>query len=173
MVNNAGTGVRGHIWETEIKHDLETIHLNITSLVELTKLVLPEMIKRNDGRILMLGSSASFQPNPLLANYAATKAFIANYTDALIDELKDSQVKATLLVPGPTDTVIFISNLSLFFPLFENLILYVNRSPILLNVDNGQVFPLIPYRIDKLLFPFDMNLCFYKYKKEEGACQIN
>lgn len=107
LVNNAGSGVRGKIWETNLQEDLKAIHLNIVSLVTLTKLILPDMIKRNSGRILMLGSSASSQPSPLLANYAATKAFIANYTDALIDELKETQVRATLLVPGPTDTVIF------------------------------------------------------------------
>lgn len=107
LVNNAGSGVRGKVWQTDLQDDLKAIHLNIIALVTLTKLVLPDMIKRNSGRILMLGSSASSQPSPLLANYAATKAFIANYTDALIDELKETQVRATLLVPGPTDTVIF------------------------------------------------------------------
>ena len=111
LVNNAGSGVRGKIWETDLKDDLKAIHVNIIALMTLTKLVLPEMIQRNSGRILMLGSSASSQPSPLLANYAATKAFIANYTDALIDELRDTQVRATLLVPGPTDTVVFKSNL--------------------------------------------------------------
>jgi short-subunit dehydrogenase len=110
-VNNAGTGVRGHIWKTDMKRDLQTIHLNIISLVQLTKLILPELIKRNEGRILMLGSIASFQPNPLLASYSATKAFIANYTDGLIDELKDTKVTATLLVPGITDTVTIKQNI--------------------------------------------------------------
>lgn len=119
LVNNAGSGVRGHIWKTKIDDDVATIRLNILSTMQLTKLILPTMIERNYGRILMLGSSASFQPNPLLANYAATKAFIASYTDALIDELKETKVTATLLVPGPTDTVRFtsVSELhSLFLP---------------------------------------------------------
>ena len=105
LVNNAGVGVRGKVWETDIERDIDMIQLNITSVVELTKLILPGMIERNEGRILMLGSIASFQPNPLLACYAATKAFISNYTDALINELKDTKVTATLLVPGITDTV--------------------------------------------------------------------
>ena len=109
LVNNAGVGLRGKVWESDLKEDLEMIHLNVVSLVELTKVVLPEMIERNEGRILMLGSIASFQPNPLLASYSATKAFIANYTDALINELKDTHVTATLLVPGVTDTVRKIS----------------------------------------------------------------
>ena len=105
LVNNAGVGVRGNVWETDMQKDIDMIHLNIISMVELTKLILPEMIQRNDGRILMLGSIASFQPNPLLASYAATKAFIASYTDALINELKGTHVTATLLVPGVTATV--------------------------------------------------------------------
>lgn len=108
LVNNAGVGVRGKVWETDIQRDIDMIQLNIISLVELTKLILPEMIQRNEGKILMLGSIASFQPNPLLASYAATKAFIANYTDGLINELKDTNVTATLLVPGVTDTVTII-----------------------------------------------------------------
>ncbi|CAF1311234.1 unnamed protein product [Adineta steineri] len=107
LINNAGVGLRGTVWETDIQKDIDMIHLNITSLVELTKLVLPEMIERNEGKILMLGSIASFQPNPLLACYAATKAFIANYTDALIEELKHTNVTATLLIPGITDTDFF------------------------------------------------------------------
>lgn len=53
----------------------------------------------------MLGSVASFQPCPFMACYAATKAFIDSYTDALIEELKDTKVTVTLLVPGVTDTV--------------------------------------------------------------------
>jgi short-subunit dehydrogenase len=107
LINNAGVGLRGKVWETDIDRDIQMIHLNIISLVELTKLILPEMIERNEGQILMLGSIASFQPNPLLASYGATKAFIANYTDALIDELKDTNVTVTLLVPGVTDTDFF------------------------------------------------------------------
>jgi len=107
LVNNAGVGIRGKVWEIDFDEDIQMIHLNIISLVELTKLVLPQMIERNEGKILMLGSIASFQPNPLLASYAATKAFIANYTDALIDELKDTNVTATLLVPGITQTDFF------------------------------------------------------------------
>jgi short-subunit dehydrogenase len=118
LVNNAAVGVRGKIWETDLQRDIDIIHLNIISLVELTKLILPEMIERNEGRILMLGSIASSQPNPLLASYAGTKAFIASYTDALIDELKDSKVTATLLVPGVTDTV---SSHSLIFFLFKSI----------------------------------------------------
>lgn len=85
-------------------------------MIELTKLVLSEMIIINEGRILMLGSLVSYQPNPLLACYGATKAFIANYTDALINELKHTNVTATLLVPGLTDTVslLFYSNIFSF-----------------------------------------------------------
>ena len=84
---------------------MDIIQLNIISLVELTKLFLPEMIERNAGRILMLGSLASFQPCPLMACYGATKAFIGSYTDALIEELRETKVTATLLVPGVTATV--------------------------------------------------------------------
>ena len=81
-----------------MRSDLTAIHLTIASLVELTKLVLPGRIKRDDGRTFMLGISASAQASSLLANHAATEVFIAGYTDALINELKDTRVRATLLV---------------------------------------------------------------------------
>lgn len=105
LVNNAGVGLRGKVWETDLSRDVDIIELNIISLVALTKLFLPEMIERNEGRILMLGSVASFQPFPMMACYGATKAFIGSYTDALIEELKETKVTATLLVPGITATV--------------------------------------------------------------------
>jgi short-subunit dehydrogenase len=137
LINNAGVGLRGKVWETDIDRDIQMIHLNIISLVELTKLILPEMIERNEGQILMLGSIASFQPNPLLASYGATKAFIANYTDALIDELKDTNVTVTLLVPGVTDTVRIFSLLSLivgFLRIFSIKLMLVKQKQITLIV---------------------------------------
>lgn len=107
LVNNAGQGQRGMFAEYEIERDYEIITLNILSLVHLTKLFLPQMLQRNSGRILNLSSIAAFQPTPLLAVYSATKAFVQHFTDALINEIKDSDVTVTALLPTATDTDFF------------------------------------------------------------------
>lgn len=107
LVNDAGVGQRGLFWEIDFERDQEIIHLNILSLVHLTKLFLRDMVTRNEGKILQLASIAAYQPTPMLAVYAATKAFVLSFGDALIDELKDTNITLTSLIPGPTDTDFF------------------------------------------------------------------
>ena len=107
LVNDAGIGQRGLFWETDFEKDKEVVHLNILSLVHLTKLYLKDMIARNEGKILQLASVAAYQPTPLLAVYAASKAFVLSFGDALINELKDTNITLTSLIPGPTDTDFF------------------------------------------------------------------
>lgn len=107
LVNDAGFGEHGLFVETDLEKELKIIHLNIISLTVLTKLFLKEMVKRNEGRVLQLSSIAGFMPNPLLAVYSATKAYVQSFTDSLINELKDSKVTVTALVPGATDTDFF------------------------------------------------------------------
>jgi short-subunit dehydrogenase len=109
LVNNAGIGEAGPFVETDLKKNLEIIHTNIVALVSLTHYYLKEMVGRNKGRILMLGSEASFSPIPLLSVYAASKAFVLSFSDALINELKDSEVTITVLAPTATDTGFFIN----------------------------------------------------------------
>jgi short-subunit dehydrogenase len=107
LVNDAGVGQRGLFSDIPLDKDLEIIHLNIISLLTLTKLYLKEMLERKSGRILQLASVASYQPTPLLSVYAATKAFVLSLTDSLGNELKDSGVSITALIPGATDTDFF------------------------------------------------------------------
>lgn len=107
LVNNAGQGVWGAFTGTDLREELDIIELNIVSVVVLTKLYLKEMVARNSGRVLMLGSVASKAPHPYLAVYAATKAFVYHFTQGIINELKDSDVTMTALLPGPTDTDFF------------------------------------------------------------------
>lgn len=107
LVNDAGVGEHGLFAETDLEKELKIIQLNVISLVHLTKLYLKEMLLRKEGRILQLASVAAYQPTPLLAVYAATKAFVLSFTDALINELKDTGVTMTALIPGPTDTDFF------------------------------------------------------------------
>lgn len=107
LVNNAGVGERGLFLENDLEKELAMIQLNITSLVHLTKLYLKDMRKMGEGKILNLASVASYQPTPMLAVYAATKAFILSFTDALVNELKNENITLTALIPGPTDTEFF------------------------------------------------------------------
>jgi len=107
LVNDAGQGEWGPFVETDIERDLEIIQLNISSLVSLTKYFLQDMVSRGEGKILMLGSEAGTTPMPLLAVYAATKAFVLSFSAALVNELKDKDITITALLPGSTDTDFF------------------------------------------------------------------
>ncbi|MDB5261319.1 MAG: hypothetical protein JWQ14_600 [Adhaeribacter sp.] len=107
LVNNAGFGEYGLFSDSDLRKELAMIHLNVISLVHLTKLFLPEMLSRNTGKILQLGSVASFMPAPLQAVYGATKAFILSFGEALQEELKDTSVSVTVLCPPATDTNFF------------------------------------------------------------------
>lgn len=107
LINNAGFGERGSFLETDLQKEIALIHLNIIALVALTKFFAQDMVKRGSGKILQLGSVASFIPHPLLSVYAASKAFILSFTEALQVELKDTSISLTLLCPPPTDTNFF------------------------------------------------------------------
>jgi short-subunit dehydrogenase len=107
LVNDAGQGEYGKFVETDLQRQLDIIQLNISSLVSLTWYFLKDMVQRDEGRILQLGSEVSKIPSPLLSVYAATKAFVLSFTEAVINELKDTNVSMTLLIPGATDTDFF------------------------------------------------------------------
>jgi len=107
LVNDAGQGQHGFFADTALQRDIDLIQLNIISLVSLTKLFLKDMLDRNDGKILNLASMVSVYPSPLLAIYAATKAFVLSFSEALANEVKDTNVSVTALMPGGTNTDFF------------------------------------------------------------------
>lgn len=107
LVNDAGRGIHGPFLGTDVADHLDIVQLNVCSLVHLTRLYGQDMARRGRGRILNLASVSSYQPTPLLAVYAATKAFVLSFTDALRDELKGTGVTVTAAIPGPTDTDFF------------------------------------------------------------------
>lgn len=107
LVNDAGQGVYGKFVDTDIHQQLDIIQLNISALTVLTYLYLKDMVARNDGKILQLGSIVSEIPAPLQAVYGATKQYILSFTEALINEVKDTNVTLTALQPGATDTDFF------------------------------------------------------------------
>lgn len=107
LVNNAGQGLYGEFKNTDIKRELSIINLNISSLTILTKCFLKEMVERGQGRILNLASVASKLPGPWQSVYHATKAFVLSFTEAIREELKDTNIVITALMPGVTDTDFF------------------------------------------------------------------
>ncbi len=104
LINNAGFGEFGKFVEKDLKRYLRMINLNITALTELTGLFIQDMIKRKEGRILNVASTASFQPMPNFAVYAATKSYVLTFTEALHYELKGTGISVSALCPGPTTT---------------------------------------------------------------------
>jgi uncharacterized protein len=107
LVNDAGQGVYGKFIESDIYRQLDIIQLNISSLTTLTYLFLKDMVQRNEGKILQLASIVSEIPAPLQAVYGGTKHYVLSFTEALINEVKDTNVTLTALQPGATDTDFF------------------------------------------------------------------
>jgi uncharacterized protein len=104
LVNNAGFGSNGRFWENDASRELSMVDLNVAAVVELTRHYLPAMVARGRGRVLNVGSTAGFQPGPLMATYYATKAFVNSFTEALAHELTGTGVTATVSCPGPVAT---------------------------------------------------------------------
>jgi uncharacterized protein len=107
LVNDAGQGEHGRFIDTDLTRDIDIIQLNVTSLVSLTKYFLRDMVSRNEGRVLQVASVLAVYPTPLMAVYAASKAFVLAFTESLINELKDTNVTMTALLPGASDTDFF------------------------------------------------------------------
>ena len=106
LINNAGFGLLGEFYKTDLEKELNMIDLNIKSVHILTKLFLKDFIKRDSGYILNVSSLAAFQPGPLMATYYSTKSYVYNLTLSIYGELKKqkSNVHISCLCPGPVET---------------------------------------------------------------------
>ncbi len=104
---NAGVGVGGPFLQNDLKREINLIDLNVTSVVHLSKLILKDMAARNQGRVLYTASIAAEGPGPYEAVYAASKAFVLSFAEAIRNELKDTNVTVTALQPGATETNFF------------------------------------------------------------------
>ena len=104
---NAGVGVNGAFVETSLEDELRLIRLNVISPVHLAKRVLPGMVARGAGRVLVTASIAAQMPGAFMAVYNASKAFDLLFAEAIRNELKDTGVTVTALMPGATDTDFF------------------------------------------------------------------
>ena len=104
LVNNAGVGWHGAFAEADPTAQLELLQLNVTSLTQLTRLLLPSMLARRSGRVMNVASTAAFVPGPFMAVYYASKAYVLSLSVALANELSGTGVTVTALCPGPTRT---------------------------------------------------------------------
>lgn len=107
LVNNAGVGIHGpgldHGWGAEER----MLVLNVLAVAQLTKHFAGEMVRRGEGRVLQVASTAAFQPCPSYAAYGATKSFVLHHGEALAEELRATGVTVTILCPGSTNTEFF------------------------------------------------------------------
>src|SRR2546428_12085601 len=107
LINNAGFGSMGDFAKLDLARELNMIDLNVRSLVELTHRFLQPMRERRSGRIINVASTAGFQAVPFMATYAATKAFVLSFSEALWEENRPYGIRVMALCPGVTDTNFF------------------------------------------------------------------
>lgn len=104
LINNAGFGGHGKFHERSLADEQSMMQVNMVTLTNLTHLYLKGMVERNKGRILNVSSTASFMPGPLQAVYYATKSYVTSFSQAVAEEVKDSNVSVTVLCPGTVAT---------------------------------------------------------------------
>ena len=107
LVNNAGLGAVGRFDQIDSRRIGEMLQVNIAALTELTRLLLPGMIARRRGKVMLVASTAGFQPGPRMAVYGATKAYVLSFGEAIAYELRGTGVTVTVLCPGATATNFF------------------------------------------------------------------
>jgi uncharacterized protein len=107
LINNAGFGDYGAFGDRPRQTQLDMVQLNIAALVDLTHQFLPQMQERRSGSILNIASIAGFQPMPYLSVYAATKAFVLSFSEALWAENQTTGVHIMAVCPGPTESRFF------------------------------------------------------------------
>jgi len=104
LVNNAGFGAFGYVQDIPLEKLLEMVQVNCAAVVHLTRLFIPAMVERKHGDILIVASTASFQPVPFNSVYAATKAFDLLFAEGIAEEVRKFGVRVCALCPGPTTT---------------------------------------------------------------------
>src|SRR5271167_3893855 len=107
LVNNAGFGAYGEFQKVKVERLVEMVQVNVSAVVHLTHLYLPGMIARGSGDILIVASTAAFQPVPYITTYAATKSFDLHFAEGLAEEVRQYGVRVCALCPGSTETEFF------------------------------------------------------------------
>jgi len=110
LINNAGFGSVGDFCTLEIDNERRMIDLNISALIALTHCYLRKMRERRSGTIISVSSAAGFQPIPFMATYAATKAFVSSFSEAIAEENRPYGIQVLTLCPGSTKTNFFAAS---------------------------------------------------------------
>ncbi len=110
LINNAGFGSVGDFAKLDARREIEMIDLNVRSLVALTHRYLQGMRERKSGTIINVSSAAGFQPIPFMATYAATKAFVSSFSEAIAEENRPLGIRIMALCPGSTKTNFFAAS---------------------------------------------------------------
>jgi uncharacterized protein len=110
LINNAGFGSVGDFAKLDLDHELQMIELNIAALVAITHAYLVKMRERGAGTIINVSSAAGFQPIPFMATYAATKAFVTSFSEAIAEENRPYGIQVLALCPGSTKTNFFAAS---------------------------------------------------------------
>jgi len=108
LINNAGLGQFGEFASNGLEQELSQIRVNCEAVVHLSRLLVPPMVERRRGWVMVVASTASFQPVPYLSTYAATKAFDRFFALGLAEEVASFGVQVTALCPGPTESEFFV-----------------------------------------------------------------
>ena len=104
LVNNAGFGTAGALWELDAEREEQEIRVNVVAVVRLTHAALATMVGRGRGGVINVSSVAGYQPTPWGATYGATKSFVSSFTHAVHEELRGTGVRVMVLAPGYTHT---------------------------------------------------------------------
>ncbi|MBI4617515.1 MAG: SDR family oxidoreductase [Planctomycetes bacterium] len=107
LVNNAGLGVFGEFVRTPWEKQRDLLRVDVEAVVHLTRLLLPGMLERREGYVLLVGSIGAFQAAPAYSTYAAAKSFLQSFGEALALELRSSGIRVSVLCPGPVRTEFF------------------------------------------------------------------
>ncbi|MGA9673799.1 MAG: SDR family oxidoreductase [Mycobacterium sp.] len=162
LVNNAGIGTIGSVTKTPVEDEIAQVRVNVEAVIDLTTRAVQQMVPRGRGAILNVGSTAGYQPFPGQVGYAATKAFVKNYTEGLRGELAGTGVTVALLCPGPVRTE-FVKNAGMdereFANAFPKFLWKPSRQVARAGVDaldhdSGTVIPGLPSQITTRLFQF-------------------
>jgi len=102
LINNAGFGTYGYVWETDSAKEVAMIQLNVLNVYRMTRLFLADMVKVDAGVIINISSNSSFQPVPRMATYASTKAFVTHFSRGLSEELKVVRSKVRVITVCPS-----------------------------------------------------------------------
>lgn len=107
LINNAGFGAYGNFYKTERQRLLDMVQVNVATVVNLTRLFLPAMVERRSGYVMIVASTAAFQPVPYISTYAATKGFDLLFAEGIAEEVRRHGVNVCALCPGSTTTEFF------------------------------------------------------------------